>query len=234
MKFKGIIRYVYKQMGKALHDYNMVANNDKILVAVSGGIDSLSLLKLFQMRQRKIPIHFDIIACFVDTNFINVNKDILIDFFQKENIPYVIKELHLDENSVDCFWCSWNRRKILFETAVESGCTKLSLGHNLDDIAETILMNMCFFGEISAMKPKLEFFKGKITVIRPLCYLEKNDILLFASHFDFPDTHYECPYGQNTRRMLVKGMLTLLKKDCSKVKKNVFKSLRKIQNDYLL
>jgi tRNA 2-thiocytidine biosynthesis protein TtcA len=146
----------------------------------------------------------------------------------------VIKELELDQDSLNCFWCSWNKRKMLFKAARQYNCNKLALGHNLDDITETILMNICFFAEVSSSPPSLEMFGGDIRLIRPLCYLQKREILEFASCFDFPDMHYECPYGISSRRQFMKEIIKTLEKDCPGVKKNIFRSLRKIRQDYLV
>lgn len=231
---RGIIRYVYKTMGKAIADYNMLKDKDRVLIAVSGGADSLSLLKLFDMRKSRIPIEFEFIACFVDASFIKVDKNILIDYFNSQGIKYVVKELALEEKTVNCFWCSWNRRKILFETAREFNCNRVALGHNMDDIIETTLMNIFFFGEVSTSPPVLDMFKGEIKLIRPLCYLQKREILNFASKMNFPDAHYECPYGKDTRRQFVKEMIKNLEKECPFVKKNIFRSLKRVRKDYLL
>jgi tRNA(Ile)-lysidine synthase TilS/MesJ len=234
VELRGLVRQVYKNMGKAIADYNMLNDKDRVLVAVSGGLDSLSLLKLFQMRQERIPIRFEIIACFVDANFIKVDADCLTGYFKDSGVEYVAKKMFLEENEINCFWCSWNRRKILFETAKEYNCNKVALGHNLDDISETILMNLCFFGEVSSAPPALEMFKGKIKIIRPLCYVAKKDITYFSSKFSFPDTHYECVYGKNTRRQLIKETIKNLEKNCPYVKKNIFRALKKIRKDYLV
>jgi tRNA 2-thiocytidine biosynthesis protein TtcA len=234
INLKGIVKYVYKKMGKAILDYNMLQEDDKVLVAVSGGPDSLSLAKLFQLRKRRIPLRFDFVACFVDTNFVRVNKDTLINYFKQQGITFYIKKLNLDENNLNCFWCSWNRRKVLFETAKEVGCNKIALGHHLDDITETILMNLCFFGEISAMKPKIELFNGELVLIRPLCYVEKKDLEIFARKLGLPFTHYECLYGRDSRRMAVKSIMKELEKNCAYVKKNIFGALKKVRESYLV
>ena len=230
----GITRYVYKTMGRAISDYGMLKDDDRVLIAVSGGLDSLSLLKLFIMRKARVPIDFEIVVCFVDTNFIKVDKDMLISYFNSSGIKYVVKELTLDKESINCFWCSWNRRKILFETAREHKCNKLALGHNLDDINETTLMNMFFNGEITTMPPKVELFDGALTVIRPLCYIEKEKIEKFSMQFDFPDTQYQCPHGQDSQRQAVKEIIEKLHEKHPFVKKNIFCSLKRVRKDYLV
>ncbi len=234
VELTGIARYVYKAMGRAISDYGMLKDKDRVLVAVSGGLDSLSLLKLFIMRKARIPIDFEIVVCFVDTNFIKVDKDMLISYFNSSGIQYAVKELALAKESINCFWCSWNRRKALFETAREHKCNKLALGHNLDDINETTLMNMFFNGEITTMPPKVELFNGALTVIRPLCYIEKEKIEDFSGQFDFPDTQYKCPYGQESQRYAIKEIIEKLHEKYPFVKKNIFCSLKRIRKDYLV
>ncbi|MCF7887801.1 MAG: hypothetical protein K9L76_00830, partial [Candidatus Omnitrophica bacterium] len=158
IKLRGKIRNVYKQMGKAIYNYKMLSQGDKVLVAVSGGADSLALLKLFLMRKRRVLFDFKIIACFVDTNFIKTDKNVLIKYFKDNGVDYIIKSLEIEEKDRNCFWCSWSRRKILFETAKALGCNRIALGHNLDDITETILMNIFFFAQISSAPPALDMF----------------------------------------------------------------------------
>ncbi|RLA92655.1 MAG: tRNA 2-thiocytidine(32) synthetase TtcA, partial [Deltaproteobacteria bacterium] len=134
LPLRGIVKYVYKKMGAAILDYNMLSEGDRILVGVSGGKDSLSLLKLFLMRKRRVPIEFSFIACFIESEFIDVDKDTVFSYCQDNGIPFVTATLCIDEKEMNCFWCSWNRRKLLFELASEHNCNKVALGHNLDDI----------------------------------------------------------------------------------------------------
>lgn len=234
IKLRGKIRNVYKQMGKAIYNYKMLSQGDKVLVAVSGGADSLALLKLFLMRKRRVPFDFKIIACFVDTNFIKTDKNVLIKYFKDNGVDYIIKNLEIEEKDRNCFWCSWSRRKILFETAKALGCNRIALGHNLDDITETILMNIFFFAQISSAPPALDMFSGRIKLIRPLAYLKKKDIFEFAQLLLLPFAGHNCPYGENTRRQKVKKIIKELEKNCPQVKKNIFRSLGKIRKDYLV
>ncbi|MEI8348805.1 MAG: ATP-binding protein [Candidatus Omnitrophota bacterium] len=234
IELKGTIKGIYKTMGRAIADYGMVCSGDRVLVGVSGGVDSLSLLQLFKMRQERIPIDFEIVACLVNTNFIKVNQEALADYCRALEIDFVVKELSLDADEVNCFWCSWNRRKILFEVARDLRCNKVALGHNLDDIVETTLLNLFFLGEISSMKPKVELFEGKVTIIRPLCYLEKTKIKDFASRFSFPVTQYECAYGKDSRRAAMRELIGRLESEYPFVKKNIFGALGRVKKDYLL
>lgn len=234
IKLRGHTRYVYKQMGRAIADYDMLKNNDRILVAVSGGVDSLSLLKLFELRRQHVPIDFELVVCFVDTNFVEVDKDSLIEYFKDSGFDYVIKDLTLDSKDINCFWCSWNRRKALFEAARQYNCNKIALGHTQDDIIETTLMNIFFRAEISTCPPRLEMFGGQIQMIRPLCYLNKQEIVNFAENFPFPIAHYECPYGKTSKREYVKNMIKELEEESPFVRKNIFRALGKIKEGYLV
>lgn len=232
--FNGIIFDVYKKMGEAIFAYNMLNPGDRVLIGVSGGVDSLSLVKLFQIRKRNIPIKFDLLACMVDTNFIKLDKQEIIDYVKSCDIDCLVKDLTIEQKDRNCFWCSWNRRKILFQTAKEYNCNKIALGHNLDDIVETILMNMFFSGQISAMKPKQELFKGKLSIIRPLCYLEKSEIIDFSKRFTFPIAKDNCQYADDSSRQFIRDIMPILDKESKQIKTNIFRSLGRIREDYLL
>jgi tRNA 2-thiocytidine biosynthesis protein TtcA len=232
--FKGPVKYVYKKMGRAIADYKMLSQGDTILINVSGSLDSLSLVELFLIRKQRIPIDFNLLVCFIDINFIQVDKEVVLRHLEGLKVPYVIKSLTLDEKEVNCFSCSLNRRRILFETAREYRCNKIALGHNLDDIIETTMMNIFFKSEVSTMKPSLELFNGAITLIRPLCYLTKDEIMQFVSCFNFPDAGYECRFGNDSQRKRIKDMIKDLSVQYPFVKQNIFGAMGRIRKDYLL
>ena len=186
------------------------------------------------MRRKHVPINFEIIACFVETNLIRLNKDMLINYFESSGINYTIKQLPFDEDNSSTFWCSEPRRKIIYETAFEHNCNKLALGHNLDDVAKMILMDLCFEADVNTSIACLDLFDGKLKVIRPLSYLSKEDILNFTSKESFPDTGYESFYGEDLRLKSLKEAIDNLEKHCPYVKKNIFRAMRKVRRDYLL
>ncbi|MDD5255454.1 MAG: ATP-binding protein, partial [Candidatus Omnitrophica bacterium] len=181
---KGVEFYISKRAGKAIIDYKMLSDGDKVAVAVSGGKDSLTLLKVLHDRQRFVPIKYELVALHIDLGFPRSFAGLLEKYFKKTGIPYRIVKVDTlkktPRSQISCFWCSWNRRKALFETADKLGCTKVALGHHKDDIIETVLLNLFFQGEISSMCPRQELFKGKITLIRPLAYVEEYMIRRFA------------------------------------------------------
>lgn len=230
--------YISKRVGKAIMDYSMLAEGDKIAVAVSGGKDSLTLLRILKDRQAFVPIKYDILAVHVDMGYPCQHPKILAEYFKRIGVAYHIEKIDIlkgkTRKDISCFWCSWNRRKALFTVADRFGCSKVALGHHHDDIVETMLLNLFFHGEISAMAPKQELFKGKIVLIRPLAYVEEHRIVKFAKTLDFPHHKCACPNSLTSNRTKMTEILTDLEKICPDVKKNIFRSLQRIKKDYLL
>jgi len=219
-------------------DYNLIEDKDKILVAVSGGKDSMTLLKLLKERRRWAPIDFDIIAVHIETDYrcgACVHTQILKKAFKELGVKYVFKKIKvLDKNKkTSCFWCSWNRRKALFKLADKLGCRKIAFGHHKDDIIETTLLNLFFQGEFSTMNPCQEMFGGKIVIIRPLCYVEEGSIRKFAEECGFPKQMCRCPNSHKSNRKYVKGLLRDIRKRSPNVKTNIFRSMTRIKMDYL-
>lgn len=237
-KPKGLFLNLLKKVGKAVSDYKMIEGSDRICVAVSGGKDSLSLLKILDERKRYVPIRYDLLAVHVNTDYSYINVEILEEYFKENNYNYHIEKIEIpreeSQENISCFWCSWNRRKLIFETAERFRCNKVALGHHFDDIIETILLNLFFQGEISAMSPKQELFGGKITIIRPLCYVEERLLEKFAEESKFPLSPNICPNAANSKRTFIKNIIKDLARIDSKVKKNIFRSIKRIKKDYLL
>ena len=237
-RLHGAEYYISKSVGKAIMDYNMITAGDKILVAVSGGKDSLTLLRVLNDRRKFVPIKYDLLAVHVDMGYPCQHPKTLAEYFKSMDIDYHIEKIDIlkgkSRKEISCFWCSWNRRKALFETAVRLGCTKVALGHHMDDIIETVLLNLFFRGEISAMCPKQELFKGKITIIRPLAYVEEDLIRKFAKDLDFPHHKCACPNSLTSKRTKVEQIIKDLGKISPDIKKNIFRSVKRVKHDYLL
>ena len=217
----------------------MLKDGDRIVVAVSGGKDSLTLLEMLKYRQRFVPIKFDIVAVHIDLGYSRQQVKLLEKFFKGQGIDYKIKKVNILKNKtredITCFWCSWNRRKALFEIAAKLGFNKVALGHHFDDIIQTVLMNLFYQGQISAMRPLQSLFDGKITVIRPLAYVEEKEIIKFSRlSGDFPHEKCSCPNAADSKRTMIEKMIKELSRNCPHVKKNIFKSVKKIKKDYLL
>lgn len=230
--------YISKRVGRAIMDYRMLEPNDKIAVAVSGGKDSLTLLNVLNDRRSFVPIEYEVMAIHVDLGYPRSCARELERYFKKIGVKYHIEKTDAlrktRKKDINCFWCSWNRRKALFEAADRFGFTKVALGHHMDDIIETILLNLFFQGEISAMSPKQELFKGKITLIRPLAYTEEYLIKKFTREQKLDVFDCTCPNSVVSNRAKMGRIISGLKKTCPDVKKNIFRSLKRVKKDYLL
>ena len=235
---KGPEYFISKRVGKAIMDYDMIADGDKIAVAISGGKDSLTLLHVLNDRKKFVPIKYDLLAVHVDMGYPCHHPKILSEYFKKLDIEFHVEKIDIlkgkTRKDISCFWCSWNRRKALFEVTDRFKCSKLALGHHRDDIIETTLLNLFFQGEISSMNPKQELFKGKIKIIRPLAYVEEDLIVKFAKSLDFPHHKCSCPNSITSKRTTVEKIIKELQKICPEVKTNIFKSIKRIKKEYLL
>lgn len=229
--------YISTRIGRAIEDYNLIEDKDRILVAVSGGKDSLTLLKLLNERKRWAPVAYDLTAAHIETDFKytgDMKPDVLRKIFKEMGVISRFKKIRIMDKAkeISCFWCSWNRRKALFLMADELGCNKVALGHNKDDIIETLLLNMFYHGAISAMNPTQKLFNGKITIIRPLCYAEEDKIRAFARECGFPEQRSRCPYSKVSRRHMMKGIINKVEKSCRHVKTNLMRSMARINQEY--
>ena len=183
-------------------------------------------------------MRYEIFAAHIKTDFVCsncVSTDILEEFFKETGIGYTFKSVNIrnQKRETNCCWCSWNRRKALFEIAGDLRCNKLALGHHKDDIVETILLNLFFKGEISSMKPRQELFNGKIVLIRPLCYVEENMTREYAQENSFPIQSCECPLGKVSQRMKVKELIREMEKSVpgTSIKTNIFNSISRINTN---
>ena len=228
-------------MGKAIHRFRLIENGDRILVGVSGGKDSLSLLQLLNERQKRVPIKYELIPVYIDLGFDSDRAGILKDFFEEQGLSYHVeftdigKRANSSENRENpCFLCSWERRKELFHQAHRLRCNKIALGHHKDDIIETLLLNIFYSAEISTMLPLQSLFKGKITLIRPLSLVEERMTERFAREKGLPYGSSGCPSSGRTKRNEMKELIENLERKNRKVKGNIFRSLSNIRFDYML
>jgi len=230
-----------RAMGKALHKYDMIHDGDRILVGVSGGKDSLTLAWMLKERQTRIPIRYELFPVFIDPGFENgfdkslqrYCKDLGFSL-RVEYTDYGIVGHGPENRENPCFLCSRLRRKRLFEVAAELDCQKIALGHNKDDIIETLFMNMCFAGEISTMMPYQPFFQNRYTVVRPLAFADEDVIRRFAREQAFPEFVNPCPSAGNSKRQEIKTLLHRLYRGNRKIKGNIFRSMSHVNTDYLL
>ncbi len=232
-------------LGKAVHDWRMIQENDRIMVGVSGGTDSLTLFHLLVSLKKRAPVTFELIPVYIDPgfgeSFIKKLDSYINERYKGDHQGLVVEETdygqlaHSDENKESpCFLCSRLRRKRLFELARKHGCMKLALGHNKDDLIETLFINIFYAGKIGTMKPNQSFFGGCFEIIRPLSYVEKHEINSFAKVCDLPEFVNACPSAGHTRRQDVADMLERMYQQNKHIKGNIFRAMGNIATDYLL
>ncbi|MBN1255102.1 MAG: tRNA 2-thiocytidine(32) synthetase TtcA [Deltaproteobacteria bacterium] len=234
-------REVRRLVGKAIHHYHLIEDGDQILVALSGGKDSMVMLNILHERRARVPIDYDLKVVTIDLGYEGFNCKSLETYMRDYGYDLVLKKTqigplaHSDANRENpCFLCARLRRKILFETAQELGCNKVALGHTKDDIIETFLLNTFYSGEISTMIPHQVLFGGKLTIIRPLALLEEVKALAYAKLRAFPEVQDGCPTRGTSRRGTVKYLLGELDKMDRRIKKNIFAALSNVRGEYLL
>ena len=182
-----------RNVGKAIFDYNMIEESDVVMVTISGGKDSFTMLDILLKLQKAAPINFKIIAVNLDQKQPGFPEEVLPHYLESLSIPYyivdkdtysVVKE-KISEGKTTCGLCSRLRRGTLYSFAESIGATKIALGHHMDDIVETMFLNMFYGAKLKAMPPKLRSDDGRNIIIRPLAYCREQDIIEFAS-FSFP------------------------------------------------
>lgn len=234
--------YLLKALGKANRRYRLLADGDIILVAVSGGKDSMSLLDLLWRRQASAGERYSLIAGHIRADAHcgrGVSEEWLRDWCAARAIPLVVDEIAIvaereaarEKGEQACFRCAWLRRKALFDMASRLGCTKLAFAHHADDIAETTLMNLFYTATFRPMEAKLPFFGGRFAVIRPLAYVEERDIVTFALASGYPLEGERCPEAATSRRSTVRAILQQLDRDCHGVRRRVCAAAEHAQED---
>lgn len=240
-KATGTYKALNRAVSKALRTYGMIADGDRILVGMSGGKDSLTLLWSLADKLPRSPAGYDLFPVYVDpgfgADFIGRLEAFCRDLgypLRTEYTDHGIRAHSRENRENPCFLCARLRRRRLFEMAESLGCTKIALGHHKDDIIETLFMNICFAGEISTMVPVQPFFEGRFTIIRPLALAQEDLIRRFSREQGFPEGENPCPSASRSRREEIKGLLNQLYRKNSKVRGNIFRALSRVKPDYLL
>jgi tRNA 2-thiocytidine biosynthesis protein TtcA len=207
---------LHRQVGQAITDFGMIEDGDKVMVCLSGGKDSYSMLDILLNLQKRAPIRFEIVAVNLDQKQPGFPADILPRYLQGLGVPfhietqdtYSIVKRHVPEGKTMCSLCSRLRRGILYRVARELGATKIALGHHRDDIVVTLLLNMFFGSRMKGMPPKLVSDNGEFVVIRPLAYVAETDLEKWAAHRQFPIIPCSlCGSQENLQRVLTKKMI---------------------------
>lgn len=199
-------RRLWRNFNKGITQYHLLDEGDHVLIGLSGGKDSLALLELMARRAQVYKPRIRLSAIHVRMENISYESDTtyLEHFASQYDIPLLIRttrfEIHPDNRKTPCFLCSWNRRKMLFETAQELGCNKIALGHHQDDILHTTLLNLTFQGMFGTMPVRLRMRKFPMTIIRPLCLLQEKDLAQWAQLQQYHKQIKLCPHETHTHR----------------------------------
>ena len=225
-----LARFMLKKVNKAVYQFDMIQDGDRIAVALSGGKDSFGLFEILRYRQSRSPEKYELAAIHVigDARGPGIPPpEALETWLEDRGIEHLIRPIHLARNEqlpMTCGRCAWNRRRTLFEMAKELGCGKLAFGHHLDDFAETTLMNLMRHGKCETMSPSAEYFGGVIRVIRPLLYVPERELVRFAAANEFPPPPDACPLGDCTQRARAKELIAEMAKDARKVRENLLRA----------
>ena len=231
------------QMGRASKEFRLIEPGDRIMVCVSGGKDSMAMLHLLQIIQRRAPFDFSLVAVNLDQKQPGFPEHILPNWFESQGVEYRILEQDTYSIVIDkvpagktyCSLCSRLRRGILYNAAVEMGCTKIALGHHRDDIIETLLLNLFFSGQTKTMPPRLHSQDGRNVVIRPLAMCSEAEIAAFVEEKGFPIIPCDlCGSQENLQRKKIKRLIAQLAQENDKIPGNLFAATRNVVPSHML
>ncbi len=231
------------QVGKAIADFQMIENGDTVMVCLSGGKDSYTLLEILLTLRRRAPIDFRIVAMNLDQKQPGFPAEVLPNYLSQLGVEYhietqdtysIVKE-KIPEGKTTCSLCSRLRRGIIYSVAHKLGANKIALGHHRDDMIETLFLNMFFGGKLKAMPPKLVTDKGDHVVIRPLAYCAEKDIARFARGMEFPIIPCNlCGSQENLQRQIIKEMLTNWEREYPGRSQTIFTAMQNVAPSHLM
>lgn len=236
-------RSLLGHVGRAIRDWNLIEGGDRIMVGISGGKDSYTLLHLLRLLQRRAPVKFSLVAVNLDQGHPGFPGHVIEDYLKEQGYDYrMLKENtysivtdKIPEGKTYCSLCSRLRRGILYDTAVALGCGKIALGHHRDDVIETLMLNLFFAGQLKAMPARLHSDDGRNVVIRPLAYAPEEEIAEYAGLMQFPIIPCDlCGSQENLQRKQIKKLLASLEEQHPNLKSSILNALTNVRPTHLL
>lgn len=236
-------RSLVSHVGRAIRDWNLIEEGDRIMVGLSGGKDSYALMHVLDLLRKRSPVKFTLLGVNLDQGQPGFTQNVIADWCKERGFEHrMIQEDtfsivtdKIPEGKAYCSLCSRLRRGILYDTAESLGCSKIALGHHRDDIIETLLLNLFFAGQLKAMPPRLESDDGRNTVIRPLCYAPEEEIIEFAELMAFPILPCNlCGSQDGLQRNQIKKLLATLSESHPHLKSSVLNALKNVRPTHLL
>jgi len=241
---RSLLKPLARRVGRAIQEFRLIEDGDRILCAMSGGKDSYAMLHLLDHLRRRAPVRFELLAVTVDQGYRGFRTDVLEKYFEEKRYAYHIERTNIAEvidetmplGDTHCSMCSRLRRGVLYRLAPDLGCNKIALGHHADDLLETLLMSQFFNGEICSMPPILRSRDGRNTVIRPLCYVWEREIVRFVAEVGFPVICCACPACGDTslKRKQMKMLLGRLESDHAGIKASLLRALSNVRTGHLM
>jgi tRNA 2-thiocytidine biosynthesis protein TtcA len=227
-------------VGRGIARFDMIGPGDKVLIGVSGGKDSLAMSCALVERRKWVLVEYELCAVQVEWReypMTEAEKEAIDDFYRQLGIPFRRIEAGIApptfRSKFSCYTCSRNRKRILFEEAARVGAGKIALGHHMDDIARTTLMNLLFHGEVATMMPVQRFFGGQVSIIRPLCEVREAEVSRVAARLRLPTAPNRCPNSDRNQRALMKELLRMASRVNRHAVSNVYGAPWRIKSEYL-
>ncbi|ASK34255.1 tRNA 2-thiocytidine(32) synthetase TtcA [Alloalcanivorax mobilis] len=237
IRYNKLQKKLRREVGRAIADFNMISDGDKVMVCLSGGKDSYTMLEILRNLQHSAPVDFELVAVNLDQKQPGFPEHVLPEYLEREGVAYhilekdtysIVKE-KVPEGKTTCGLCSRLRRGSLYGFAEEIGANKIALGHHRDDIIETLFLNMFFGGKMKAMPPKLRSDDNRNVVIRPLAYCREKDIIRFSAYKRFPIIPCNlCGSQENLQRQNIKEMLNRWDREFPGRVENIFSAVQNI------
>jgi tRNA 2-thiocytidine biosynthesis protein TtcA len=229
-----------KTVGRGIRRFDMIGPGDRILIGVSGGKDSLAMSLALVERKKWVPVEYELFAVQIEWREYPMSGEEKLridDFYAALAIPFVRVPASIRppsfKQAFSCYTCSRNRKRILFNEATRIGAHKIALGHHMDDIAGTTLLNLLFRSEFSTMMPVQEFFGGKLSIIRPMCEVREAEIKRVALRLDLPSVPAQCPNAENNQRGFIKSLLAQATKTNRHAVPNLYAAAWNVNTEYL-